>query len=300
MRLPLLLISFLVAFSASAQQLSDEQILDNLRIQIPELRGAAMEIDTLESSPYGNLQQGTLTINGQQSVKFLLSQELNQLILITGDPIDVSLSQSEITEELEEQDRQQTLLAQESHRALSRFAEGKPYRGHPEAPITIFEFSDFQCSFCARARSVIDELLLKYPEDIRFVYLHFPLDFHDWAKKASIAAECVARQDEATFWLLHDQFFDHQRELTNESVMDRASAWLEQTSVDIDQWKACAMDTSSASNQGVSMDIDISIATAKRFGLSGTPAFFVNGFLVSGAQPIEAFDEIIQRIQENL
>ncbi|MCY4170745.1 MAG: thioredoxin domain-containing protein [Bacteroidetes bacterium] len=300
MRITLLLISFLVAFSSSAQELSHKQILENLRIRIPELKGTEMTIDELILSPYGNLKQGTLNINGQQTIKFLLSEELSHLILLTGEPIDVSLSDDEITQELEEQDKQQQLVAEESHRALSRFADGKPFKGHPDAPITIYEFSDFQCSFCARARPVIDELLVKYPETIRFVYLHFPLDIHDWAKKASVAADCAARQDDSTFWLLHDNFFDYQRELTNETVLGRAASWLAETSVDIDQWEACATDPATASNQGVSMEIDISVATAKRFGLSGTPAFFVNGFLLNGAQPIEAFDEVIQRIQKNL
>jgi len=290
----------LVALSASAQQISHEQLIENLRIRIPELRGAEIAIDELESSPYGDLKQGILTINNQQSIKFLLSDELSHLLLMSGNPIDVSLSEDEIAEEQKEQDQQQQLLARESHRSLSRFAEGKPFKGQKDAPITIFEFSDFQCSFCARARSVIDELLLKYPEDIRFVYLHFPLDIHDWAKKAAVAADCAARQDDTTFWLLHDKFFDHQRELTNESVLNQASTWLEETSVDKEQWEACAMDSSSASNQGVSIEIDLSVATAKRMGLSGTPAFFVNGFLLSGAQPVEAFDTLIQQIQESL
>jgi len=299
MRTTILLINFLVAFSVSAQEISQEQLLANLRVRIPELKDVEMTIGELESSLYGNLKQGVLTINGQQTIQFLLSEEQSELLLLAQGPIDVSLSEAQIDEELQQLQKQEDLVAAESHRALSRFAEGKPFRGAADAPITIYEFSDFQCPYCARAKSVIDELLKKYPEDIQFVYLHFPLDIHDWAMSAAIASDCAARQDDSAFWKIHDNFFDLQKDLKVTNLHDKMRLWLETTSIDMDQWEVCATDSSSASNQGVALEIDISIATAKRFGLTGTPAFFVNGHLLTGAQPIEAFDALIRRIQGN-
>ena len=172
-----------------------------------------------------------------------------------------------------------------------------PSRGVADAPITIFEFSDFQCTYCAMASEVVDELLTKYPDDLRFVYLHFPLDMHDWAKPAAIAADCAARQSDSAFWTLHDNFFDFQNDITDDSMVGQARSWLEETNIDLDAWEACAIDESSAVNQGVSLQIDISVATAKRFGLSGTPAFFVNGYVMNGSQPMSAFEEMIAKIK---
>jgi len=116
---------------------------------------------------------------------------------------------------------------------------------------------------------------------------------------AAIASDCAARQDDSAFWKIHDNFFDLQKDLKVTNLHDKMRLWLETTSIDMDQWEVCATDPSSASNQGVALEIDISIATAKRFGLTGTPAFFVNGHLLTGAQPIEAFDALIRRIQGN-
>lgn len=299
MRTTILLLNFLVAFSVSAQEISQEQLLANLRVRIPELQGVEMTVSELEPSPYGNLKQGVLTINGQQTIQFLLSEEQSELILLAQAPMDVSLSESQIAGELEQLQEQEDLVAAESHRALSRFADGKPFRGAADAPITIYEFSDFQCPYCARAKSVVDELLNKYPDDIRFVYLHFPLDIHDWAMPAAIAADCAARQDDDAFWTLHDNFFDLQKDMEVTNLIEKMRSWLETAPIDIDQWEQCAIDPSSASNQGVALEIDISIATAKRFGITGTPAFFVNGHLLTGAQPVEAFDALIQRIKAN-
>ncbi|MCY4204308.1 MAG: thioredoxin domain-containing protein [Bacteroidetes bacterium] len=289
--------NFLVAFSVTAQEIDQEQLLANLRFRIPDLQEAELTIGELEPSPYGDLKQGALTINGQQTVQFLLSEEQMHLILLTAAPIDVSLTPDQIAMEREEQARQETLIAAESHRALSRFAEGKPSRGPADAPITIYEFSDFQCPYCARASSVVEKVLEKYPEDVRFVYLHFPLDIHDWAKRAAIAADCASRQSHEAFWILHDNLFKFQKEVTSESMLEQIGSWLEETTLDLDMWRACASDESAPSNQGVSLDVDISTATAKRFGLTGTPAFFVNGYLLSGAQPLEAFDDLINTIK---
>ena len=300
MRTTILLIHFLVALSVSAQEITQQQLLANLRVRIPELQDVEMTVSNLESSSYGHLKQGVLTINGQQTIQFLLSEEQRELILLAQGPIDVSLSEDQIAEELEQLQEQEDLVAAESHRALSRFADGKPFRGAADAPVTIYEFSDFQCPYCARAKSVVDELLNKYPEDIRFVYLHFPLDIHDWAMPAAIAADCAARQDDVAFWKLHDNFFDLQKEMEVSNLNEKMRSWLGTTSIDLDLWEQCATDPSSASNQGVAIEIDISIATAKRFGLTGTPAFFVNGHLLTGAQPIEAFDALIQRIQAEI
>lgn len=300
MRWTLLLINFLVVCSVTAQGFDQERLLANLRFRIPDLEGAELTIGELEPSLYSGLKQGSLTINGQQTLQFLLSEEQGHLILLTTNPIDVSLTEAEIAEKFAEQATQEKQVAAETHGALGRFAEGKPSRGPSDAPITIYEFSDFQCPYCARASTVMEELLNKYPEEIRFVYLHYPLGMHDWAKPAAVAADCAARQSEDAFWVLHDNFFELQSDISSESMPQQAHSWLQETDIDLDAWQNCTTDESSVANRSVTLQVDISTATAERFGLTGTPAFFVNGYLLSGAHPVEAFDDLIAKVREDL
>ena len=300
MRWALLLTNLLFVFPVVAQELNEEQILANLRFRIPNLENAEIVLGDIEDSPYPDLKQGSFTINGQQTFQFLLSEDPQHLILLATDPIDVSLSEEEITELLIEQERREQLVAIELHDALNRFSEGKPGRGPVDAPITVHEFSDFQCPYCARASLVVEELLNKYPDEIRFVYLHFPLDIHDWAKPAAVAAECAARQSESAFWLLHDNFFEFQGSISMESMLGDAHSWLQDSDIDLDAWEVCATDESSAANQGATLQVDIATATAERFGLTGTPGFFVNGHLLSGSQPLEVFEDLIASIKAEL
>ncbi|MCY4672770.1 MAG: thioredoxin domain-containing protein [Bacteroidetes bacterium] len=300
MRWALFLINFLFVFSVAAQELNQEQILANLKFRVPELENAEVILGDIEASPYADLKQGSFTINGQQTFQFLLSEDPPHLILLATDPIDVSLSEEEIKELLIEQERQEQLVAAELHGALNRLSDGKPSRGPIDAPITIHEFSDFQCPYCARASLVVEELVDKYPDDIRFVYLHFPLDIHDWAKPAAVAAECAARQSEPAFWLLHDNFFEFQGSISKESMFDDARSWLQDLDIDLDAWETCATDESSAANQGAILQVDIATTTATRFGLTGTPGFFVNGHYLSGSQPLEVFEDLIASIKAEL
>ena len=78
--------------------------------------------------------------------------------------------------------------AAEKRDKLNESIVGLPARGNPEAPVTIVEFSDFQCPYCARGASTMDQLLEKYPNDVKLVFKHFPLGFHKWAKPAAIAS----------------------------------------------------------------------------------------------------------------
>src|SRR5262249_53017256 len=87
-----------------------------------------------------------------------------------------------------------------------------PARGPDGAKVTIVEFSDFQCPYCARGRKVVDEVLKSYPKDVRVVFRDFPLPMHDNAQKAAEAGQCAAEQGK--FWELHDWMFDHQDKLS--------------------------------------------------------------------------------------
>ncbi len=283
--------------SAMAQPLDKDRILANLKYRLPTLREAEITLSELEPSDFTDFQQGSFTVNGQQTYRFLVSVESSRLLLLMTDPIDVGLTSEEIDELMIREEQQDREAAQNRHEILRRFAAGMPFRGSADAQITIYEFSDFQCPYCARAFTVMEELLDKYHEEVRFVFLHLPLPNHDWAKPAAIAADCAAEQDADAFWVLHDQYFTNQRAITRETMLSKSHEWLQGTGIDLDAWHACASDDASAANQGAALKVDVSVATAERFGVTGTPGFFVNGHFLNGAQPLEVFEELIVSIK---
>ena len=158
-----------------------------------------------------------------------------------------------------------------------------PAFGPETAKVTIVEFSDFQCPYCARASETVNELKKKYGNKIRVVFKQYPLPFHNDAKKAANAALCANEQGADKFWKLHDIMFKDQAKL---SVADlKASA--KSIGLKTEDFDAC-LDSDKFASQ-----IEADINQGQALGVKSTPTFFVNGMLVSGAQPIEVFAEII-------
>jgi protein-disulfide isomerase len=153
-----------------------------------------------------------------------------------------------------------------------------PSRGPADAPVVVVEFSDYQCPFCKRAEPTVTALMQKYPTQVRLVYRHLPLDqIHPRARPAAIAAVCAEQQGK--FWEYHDTLFANQQALADADLEKYATT----LGMDADKFKACRADP--ASDSKVSADA----AAARAAGLTGTPAFFVNGILVSGARPLDDF-----------
>src|SRR5664279_3698719 len=161
-----------------------------------------------------------------------------------------------------------------------------PSWGYPLAPVTIVEFSDFQCPFCGRVGRTLDELRRMYgPEQVRFVWKHYPLPFHSNARPAAEAATTVFRLGGAeAFWKFHDLIFAHQRALDAGSFR----TWAEQSGVAGSAFEAAFAARAYAAK------VDDDIALADRLGIRGTPVFRINGVPVMGAQPIGQFVEIIE------
>ncbi len=157
---------------------------------------------------------------------------------------------------------------------------GRPSRGPEQAPITIVEFSDYECPFCKRAEPTVKKVLETYGDKVRLVYRHFPLEFHATARPAAEASACAAAQGK--FWEYHDKLF---------ASPDLSDAKLKALAgeVGLDQAK---FDECFAKKQ-FKADIDKDMADASSVGVTGTPAFFINGRMLSGAQPFEKFKEII-------
>ena len=158
-----------------------------------------------------------------------------------------------------------------------------PSKGPANAPVTIVEFSDFQCPFCLRALPVIEEVMARYPDKVRFVYRNLPLErIHDRARVAAEASLCA--DDQGRFWAYHDLVFANNESLGDEDL----KRFAEELDLDVAAWEQCMLEEKFA---GV---IDADIEAALSIGITGTPAFLVNGVMISGAKPVEDFVSLIE------
>ena len=156
-------------------------------------------------------------------------------------------------------------------------------RGPANAPVTIVEFSDFQCPYCGREYPVVERLMKEYDGKVRLVFRHFPLDFHPFAQKAAEAGACA--QEQGKFWELHDKMFTNQAKLAVEDLKGYAKS----LGMDAAKFDKC-LDGGEKKTQ---VDDDLKAGAAA--GVQGTPAFFINGLFVNGAQPYEQMKQTVDR-----
>ena len=271
-------------------------IAENIKLELEQLRNADVQVTGIEDSDIPGMDKGVMRV-GQQEYQFMMTEDQQTLLLLAAQPINISRSAEEIADVVAEREAE---AAREAEARVTEFAEateGLPVRGNPNAPITIVEFSDFQCPYCQRAANTVEEVLERYPDDVKLVYLHFPLGNHPWAKPAAIASYCAAQSDADAFWTLHDFYFDNQRALTPANVIERSRDVLRNTDVDMEAWSTCATDESSAAYQAAEAEVEANMALGQEHGVSGTPAFFINGRLLSGAKPIAEFEQMIEQIK---
>ncbi len=169
-----------------------------------------------------------------------------------------------------------------------------PSLGSREAKVAIVEFTDYQCPYCAKYHSQTFDMLKKEYIDtgkVQYFLRDFPLDFHDHAKGAAIAANCAGEQD--AYWQMMDRLFANQSELGDELYQQSAQS----LDLNMEQFEACR----NSPDQAITIEEDM--ASGQEIGVDGTPAFFIgrvqNGQLVdakkvSGAQPLTVFSRIIE------
>jgi protein-disulfide isomerase len=157
-----------------------------------------------------------------------------------------------------------------------------PGRGPADAPVTIVEFSDYQCPFCQRAEPTLQQVAARYPDQVRIVYRHFPLDsIHPLARPAAEAAACADEQGK--FWEFHALVWEATPDLGPEKLTEMAAA----LDLDADAFGVCV--TERRFRDLVEKDLNDGQAA----GVNGTPAFFVNGIPLSGARSLEDFVQLI-------
>jgi len=159
-----------------------------------------------------------------------------------------------------------------------------PARGPENAPVTIVEFSDFQCPFCkAFLAQTLPLILANYGERIRFVYRDFPIPtIHPQAIQAAEAAQCAFEQ--GRFWEYHDRLFQNQSTLDASSLKVHAKA----LGLDGSKFNQC-LDSGKYAGE-VQKDLE----DGRSYGVTGTPTFFINGRKILGAQPYPTFQRVIE------
>ena len=160
--------------------------------------------------------------------------------------------------------------------------DGAPFRGPSNSPVTIVEFSDFECPFCKRAHPTLMQLLEKYAGKVKLVYRDFPLEsIHPQARRAAEAARCAEAQGK--FWEYYEILFTESPKLS----FDDLKRYAAQVGIDVKKFDDCL--SGGVYKTAVQKDLD----EGTRLGITGTPAFFINGRPLTGAQPVEAFARII-------
>ena len=165
-------------------------------------------------------------------------------------------------------------------------ADDDPVQGAAQAPVTIIEFSDFQCPYCRRVQPTLKRLLQEYDGMIKLVFRDFPLrNIHPEAQKAAEAAQCAA--DQQQFWPYHDKLFD-----TTRLHVEDLKKYAQELGLNTDQFNTC-LDTGK-----YAQEVERDLQDGVKAGVNATPSFFINGQPVSGAVDYDRFKDMIEAALE--
>lgn len=178
---------------------------------------------------------------------------------------------------------QLTVTGEDQVRFGPDIADTKPSQCKADdCPITVVEYSEFQCPFCTKVLPDVKRILADYKGKIRWIVRDFPLSFHDRARPAAIAAKCAAEQGK--YWQMYATLFDNQRNLGDADL----KSYADKSGLDKGKFDKCV-----ASPAAMEAKIDKNFNSGVALGVSGTPAFFINGRKLSGAMPYSEFKRII-------
>lgn len=166
--------------------------------------------------------------------------------------------------------------------------DGRAIKGPANAPITIVEYSDFECPYCSRGFQTIQEVLKNYPDKVRVVFKHLPLDFHPKAMPAAQYFEAIALQSPEKAYKWHDMIFEDQNSLKSkgEAFMKDAAR---KVGADVKKIEEAIK------GNKVQARIAADMEEAKKFEFSGTPGYLINGVSLKGAYPYSEFKVIIDK-----
>ncbi|UCG23322.1 MAG: DsbA family protein [Chloroflexota bacterium] len=174
--------------------------------------------------------------------------------------------------------------------------DGHPYKGDPDAPIVIKEYSDYQCPFCSRfVAQTLPELLDNQiaAGEALLIFYDFPLtNIHPQATSAANAARCAGEQGAVAYWDMHDLLFANPDEWSNQDAATAFVDYVKELELDVDAFEECVAEDRYAA------EIEADLDSGAALGISGTPTFVINGQLLVGAQPLENFNSAIATVKE--
>ena len=189
-----------------------------------------------------------------------------------------------------EQEEQKKLEATYDKPLTPEIRSDESFRGPKDAPLTLVEYSDFECPFCARGFNTVMELIKKYGDNIRFVYKHLPLSFHKQAMASSQYYEALRLQNPEFAFQFHDELYKNQSKIKSgekffQSVAKKIGANMAKLQEDV-------------KSKAVQERIDADLKEAAKFGMQGTPGFILNGVPVKGAYPTSHFVGIVEELKK--
>ena len=155
-----------------------------------------------------------------------------------------------------------------------------PALGDPKAPVTIVEYSDFQCPVCRSLHDTLRSILPNYPGKLRVIFKDFPLEqLHPWARTAAIAGRCAYQQKPEAFWKMYDLIYDNQEIISAENAWAKMADYATQAGLDAGSFKSCMASPDAAA------EVNASHANGQKLEINSTPTVFVNGRRMVGADP---------------
>lgn len=223
-----------------------------------------------DSTNFKGSKEGTIAIGegpGAKTIGFVASNDLKWVVF--GDIVDTSVDPAKL------------VMAKID-------TKNEPFKGAKDAKVTIVKYSDFQCPFCKRGYDTIENQVMKqYDGKVKYYFKHYPLNFHPWAEPSAVAAECAQEQSADAYWAVYKGYFEQQQAVNPQNVKDKAVEFLKDSKIDMAKWNDCY------DNKKTLPKVKAEMAEGAALGVTGTPAFFVNGRMLVGAQPFEKFKDII-------
>ena len=239
-------------------QKSIEAYLRNLYAFGPEVQ---LTVAAPKESPVPGLLETSVSVKtgeGAEDAKFYVSKDGKYLI------------RGEVTELAKDP------LAQ--NRAMIDLTDA-PSLGNPKAPVTLVEFSDFECPVCRSLHDVMRGMLKNYPQ-VRVVFKDYPIEvLHPWARTAALAGRCAYQQDPAAFWKMYDSIYDNQEIISAENAWMKMAEYAGQAGLNADTFRACMASPEAGAA------VDASRTNGQKLDVNSTPTIFVNGRRLVGADP---------------
>jgi protein-disulfide isomerase len=259
-----------LASYALAQTPDNDKLIKYYRKKNNVPPAQAVAVTDLKDSPIKGAKQGVLQVGTApqvRSVPFTMSPDGRYVIFAAADDITVDPSKA----------------------VMGKInIKDEPFRGNKDAKVTIVEYSDFQCPFCAKGYTTFEQQVMKdYGDKVKFVFKDYPLPFHPWAEPAAIASECAKQQKVDAFWKMYHGFFANQKDVNPTNVKDKAWEYVSDQGLDKAKFDDCF------DNKKTQAAVKADVAEGQSVGVTGTPSFVINGRLLVGAQPYEQFKAVI-------